>query len=86
MKNGDMTEKKTKGRKRHIVTDTTDDSGTVTVQSTETSPGVMTYSCSVCGHIIRTETIPAMGSNYYPTYPVISSPNVFTESMTVKAE
>ena len=66
--------------------------GVVTVQPTAYTTGVMVYSCSVCGHIIRTETIPATGSYYYPTYPtyptnpVISTPSVFTESLAVKAE
>ena len=70
----------------------TEDSGTVTVQPTETSTGVMTYYCSVCGYEMRTEEIPATGSNYYPTYPTyptnpaVSSPSVFTESLAVKAE
>ena len=66
--------------------------GVVTVQPTAYTTGVRVYSCSVCGHIIRTETIPATGSNYYPTYPTyptnpaVSSPSVFTESLAVKAE
>ena len=70
----------------------TEDSGTVTVQPTETSTGVMTYYCSVCGYEMRTEEIPATGSNYYPTYPTyptnpaVSSPSVFTESLAVKSE
>lgn len=72
-----------------------ENSGTVTVQPTETSTGVMTYSCSVCGYEMRKEEIPATGSNFhpayptyptYPTYPVISTPSVFTENLTVKAE
>lgn len=73
----------------------TEDSGTVTVQPTETSTGVMTYYCSVCGYEMRKEEIPATGSNFhpayptyptYPTYPVISTPSVFTENLAVKAE
>ena len=66
--------------------------GVVTVQPTAYTTGVRVYSCSVCGHIIRTETIPATGSNYFPTYPTyptnpaVSSPSVFTESLAVKAE
>mgnify|MGYP004632779371 FL=1 len=35
------------------------DNGVVTLQPTETSDGIMTYSCSICGYILRTETIPA---------------------------
>ena len=69
--------------------------GTVTVQPTAYSTGLRTYSCTVCGYVIRTESIPATGSNYYPTYPtyptnptypLISTPSVFTENLTVKAE
>ena len=69
--------------------------GTVTVQPTAYSTGLRTYSCTVCGYVLRTETIPATGSNYYPTYPtyptnptypVISTASVFTENLTVKAE
>ena len=69
--------------------------GVVTVQPTAYTTGVRVYSCSVCGYVIRTESIPATGSNYYPTYPtyptnptypVISTPSVFTENLTVKAE
>ena len=69
--------------------------GTVTVQPTAYSTGLRTYSCTVCGYVIRTESIPATGSNYYPTYPtyptnptypLISTPSVFTEKLTAKAE
>ena len=73
----------------------TEDSGTVTVQPTAYTTGVRVYSCSICGYVLRTESIPATGSNYYPTYPtyptnptypVVSTPSVFTEKLTVKAE
>ena len=64
----------------------TKNSGTVTIQPTATTAGVRVYFCSVCGYGIRTEIIPAMGVNYYPTYPVISTPNAFTENLTVNAE
>ena len=69
--------------------------GTVTVQPTAYSTGLRAYSCTVCGYVIRTESIPATGSNYYPTYPtyptnptypLISTPSVFTEKLTAKAE
>ena len=36
------------------------DDGIVTVQPTETSEGIMTYSCTVCGYVIRTESIPVL--------------------------
>lgn len=41
----------------------TADGGTITTQPTKTSAGVKTYKCSVCGYVMRTETIPATGSD-----------------------
>ena len=73
----------------------TEDSGTVTVQPTAYTTGVRVYSCTVCGYVIRTESIPATGMPSHPTYPtyptyttypVVSTPSVFTENLTVKAE
>lgn len=73
----------------------TEDSGTVTVQPTAYTTGVRVYSCSICGYVLRTETIPATGMPSYPTYPtyptyttypVVSTPSVFTEKLTAKAE
>ena len=43
--------------------------GIVTVQPTATSTGLRVYSCSICGYVLRTETIPATGYNDYPSYP-----------------
>ena len=40
------------------------DGGTVTTAPTETTPGVRTYTCTVCGDI-REETIPATGAHDY---------------------
>ncbi len=40
------------------------DDGTVTTAPTETTPGVRTYTCTVCGQT-RTETIPATGTHDY---------------------
>ena len=40
------------------------DSGTVTTEPTETTPGVRTFTCAVC-HATRTETIPATGAHDY---------------------
>ena len=40
------------------------DNGTVTTEPTETTPGVRTYTCTVCG-ATRTETIPATGAHDY---------------------
>lgn len=42
----------------------TEDSGTVTVQPTETTEGIRAYSCTVCGYVTRTETIPALNSEH----------------------
>ena len=70
----------------------TEDSGTVMNEPTETTEGERTFKCAICGYVIRTETIPAIGNNYYPTYPsypiysVIPTPSVFTEKLTVNAE
>lgn len=45
--------------------------GEITIQPTITSTGVKTYSCSVCGYILHTETISATNENnlYVPSYP-----------------
>ena len=40
------------------------DNGTVTTEPTETTPGVRTFTCAVCGQT-RTETIPATGAHDY---------------------
>ncbi len=40
------------------------DNGTVTTEPTETTPGVRTFTCAVCGQT-RTETIPATGKHDY---------------------
>lgn len=67
----------------------TEDSGTVMTEPTETTEGERTFKCAICGYVMSTETIPAIGNNYYPTYliySVISTPSVFTEKLTVKAE
>ena len=42
--------------------------GIVTVQPTYNSTGVRTYSCTVCGYVMHTETIPALKQDYYPNY------------------
>lgn len=38
----------------------TSDGGKVTTPATETTTGVMTYSCTVCGTVLKTETIPVL--------------------------
>lgn len=40
------------------------DGGQITTQPTETTEGVMTYSCKVCGKVLKTEAIPAHGHSY----------------------
>ena len=72
--------------------------GVITVPPTATTTGVRVYSCYICGYAFRTETIPAAGYDYYPTYPsypiyptfptypVFLTPSVFTEDLTVNAE
>ena len=67
----------------------TEDSGTVMTEPTETTEGERTFKCAICGYVMSTETIPAIENNCHPTYPiysVISTPSVFTEKLTVKAE
>ncbi len=41
----------------------TEDSGTVTIQPTETTEGARTYKCVKCGYVMRTESIPKTGSH-----------------------
>lgn len=40
------------------------DGGVITTEPTETEAGMMTYSCKVCGKVLKTETIPAHGHSY----------------------
>lgn len=42
--------------------------GKVTLQPTSTTEGIKTYSCSVCGYVIKTETIPTTSQNTQPNY------------------
>lgn len=37
------------------------DNGTITVQPTETKAGIKTYKCTVCGEVLKEESIPATG-------------------------
>ncbi|MGN1137482.1 MAG: leucine-rich repeat protein, partial [Oscillospiraceae bacterium] len=71
------------------------DGGVITVQPTAISTGLRVYSCSVCGYVLETETIPATGYNVYPSYPTYptypfdsSLFNVvsFTDQLNVTAE
>ena len=39
-----------------------EDDGEVTKEPTETEGGIRTYRCLVCEHVVRTETIPAIGT------------------------
>lgn len=39
-----------------------EDEGIVTKEATATDTGIKTYKCTVCGYVMRTETIPATGS------------------------
>ena len=45
----------------------TEDSGTVTKEPTETETGIRTYKCSVCGYVMRTETIDKLHTHSYGT-------------------
>ena len=42
--------------------------GVVTTEPTETSTGIMTYSCSVCGYVMRTDVIPALIPEHNHTF------------------
>lgn len=46
------------------------DNGTVTKEPTETENGEKQYKCTVCGYVIKTETIPATGRKDDPVQPV----------------
>ncbi|MDE6764234.1 MAG: hypothetical protein K2J73_11245 [Oscillospiraceae bacterium] len=60
----------------------TSDSGTITTPATETTTGTRTYKCTVCGYVIRTETIPATGTSTTPSpwipYPGVAAPVIPT--------
>ncbi len=53
----------------------TENGGVETIAPTETTEGEMTYRCTVCGAVTRTETIPATGTVPVPT-PTPPSPPV----------
>lgn len=53
----------------------TSDNGTVTTPATATTAGTKTYKCSVCGYVIKIETIPATGTSSTPD-PWIPHPGV----------
>ncbi|MCI7766579.1 MAG: hypothetical protein MSJ26_01165, partial [Oscillospiraceae bacterium] len=44
-----------------------EDSGTVTTEPTETSEGIKTYKCTVCGYVTRTETIAVLDHTHVPS-------------------
>lgn len=65
------------------------DNGTVTTEPTETTPGVRTFTCAVCG-ATRTETIPATGTHTHvwdngtvTIAPTETTPGVRTYTCTV---
>ncbi|MCI8598172.1 MAG: hypothetical protein HFJ10_07010 [Lachnospiraceae bacterium] len=51
----------------------TENSGTVTTRPTETAEGVRTYSCTVCGRELRTETIPMLEEGHKHAYTIQNS-------------
>ncbi|MDE5992986.1 MAG: hypothetical protein K2G87_08055, partial [Oscillospiraceae bacterium] len=51
----------------------TKDSGTVTTAPTEENDGVRTYSCTVCGKVLDTETIPALEEGHEHSYTIKNS-------------
>lgn len=75
----------------------TENGGVITTPATNYSSGTKTYSCTVCGYVMRTETIPAVsnGDDSYGNYPRGENNGVpvipfggikTTESMTVSVE
>ena len=44
------------------------DGGVVTTPATATEAGVRTYRCTVCGRVLRTEAIPALGQEHVHTF------------------
>lgn len=62
----------------------TENRGVVTTLPTATTPGIRMYSCSVCGYVMRTETILATGggSTVNPDPPSPSYPDVTPPSVT----
>lgn len=61
---------------KHELAAHTSDSGTVTKYPTKTQKGEMEYRCTVCGYVLKTEAIPALGEGSgtpsipsRPTYP-----------------
>ncbi len=65
------------------------DNGTVTTEPTETTPGVRTYTCTVCGEV-KTEVIPATGAHTHvwdngtvTIAPTETTPGVRTYTCTV---
>lgn len=53
----------------------TEGQGVVTTPATETEKGVMTYSCSVCGKVMRTEEIPTVKPPVDPEEPDDTKPD-----------
>lgn len=47
----------------------TSDGGNITTPATETTAGVKTYKCTVCDYVIKTENIPAIGTEGNPWTP-----------------
>lgn len=65
------------------------DNGTVTTEPTETTPGVRTFTCAVCGEV-KTEVIPATGAHTHKwdagkvtTEPTATTPGVRTYTCTI---
>lgn len=55
--------------------------GVTTVPATETANGSKTYSCTVCGYVTRTVTIPAIGSTPTPTPTPAPSDTVYYQNV-----
>ena len=62
------------------VAEHTSDGGKVTTAPTETTAGVKTYTCTECGKVLKTEVIPATGTNATPPDNTGEAPETGDES------
>lgn len=53
---------------KNEITPHVEDGGVVTTEPTETSTGIMTYSCETCGYVMRTDVIPALTPEHNHTF------------------
>lgn len=64
----------------------TSDGGKITTDATATTAGEKTYSCTVCGYVIKTETIPATGVIAPVTTPAYTGRPITTTTASTTEE